>query len=135
MAGEEEEEDWLERKKWEKREKIGVKSSAFHLFFLFFLLGIGFVPTVSRCVRRFSKNKKKAGTCLQPCSMHLLCLVHVGPKHGSPNVMSMLSSYTVTFPWFLLGSKFLAKFDEAKGRHTRKLKGKIPKPNQANTQT
>ena len=35
MAGEEEEEDWRERKKREKREKIGVKSSAFHLFFFF----------------------------------------------------------------------------------------------------
>ena len=63
----------------------------------------------------FQKTKKKAGTCLQPCSMHLLCLVHVGPKHGSPNVISMLSSYTVTFPWFLVGTKFLAKFDEGKG--------------------
>jgi len=47
--------------------------------------------------------------------MHLSCLVHVRPKHGSPNVMSMLSSNTVTFPWFLVGTKFLAKFDEGKG--------------------
>ena len=36
MGGEEEEQDWHERKKWEKWEKIGERSSAFHLFFFFF---------------------------------------------------------------------------------------------------
>ena len=82
---EEEEEDGRERKKWEKWEKIGERSSVFHLFFLF-LLGTGYVPTMSRRVRHFSKNKKS----LEHACNHVQCIYRVSCMLDPSMVVQML---------------------------------------------